>query len=194
MSPYVQPHAFSMLRLNPPFGVLSESERTPEPGIWMGNWLNLSYKYHYIDRKINKLQMIKCMFHVHACRLCCKGSKQRPRPMCLFGSLEAHFQGASHLLGPRQKQMATVLILKKATTKGTRSRKISTIWECEGRWNHLKPLQYQKQIKDVHLLNCLYSNRSMLAEIRGHFSTLSTNLNGLTAKTRFIPSNLNILS
>ena len=46
----------------------------------------------------------------------------------------------------------------------------------------------------MHLLNCLYSNRSMLAEIRRHFSTLTTNLNGLTAKTRFIPSNLNIVS
>lgn len=34
----------------------------------------------------------------------------------------------------------------------------------------------------------------MLAEIRRHFSTLTTNLNGLTAKTRFIPSNLNIVS
>ena len=41
------------------------------------------------------------------------------------------------------------------------------------------------------LLNCLYSNRSMLAGIRKHFSTLSTKLNDFTTKTRFILSNLN---
>lgn len=173
MSPYVQLHAFSMLRLNPPFEVLSESERMPEPGIWMGHWLK-----YYLDEKLTNC--IKLQMRVHACRLCCKStSKQRPRPMCLFGSLEAHFQGASHLLGPRQKQMATALI------KSDNKRHAQTLHEnlnnMRMRWRALKLSETftiseaNQRLWRASLELSVLKQEHVLAEIRKHFSTPSTN-------------------
>ena len=83
--------------------------------------------------------------------------------------------------------------LDKKATKKAGSTKITTVWECakcpETIWNHFNIRSKWKTC--LYWTVCTQTGACWQELIRKHFSTLSTNLNDFTTKTRFILSNLN---